>query len=341
MAAHHKKIKSFSIIVVFLLVAVALSSGCKDKKTETQSNAQPVKISICIGGAPGIPVLLAHEQGLFLKEGLETTLKKYRTATEGFEGLLNGECGMAAISETSVVLKSFERDDFRVVANIASSENSPRMLVDRKSGIKKPSDLKGKRIFVLKGSSNHYFLDMFLLKNGLSSKEVRLLGRKDVSDVSEAFKRRTIDAFCATEVVIHKPMKALGDDALVFEEPGLCMVYFQLVAMDGFIKAKPDIVKRALTSLLKNEQAIKKDPGRAIKTAAGALGINEDVMAGIWGNYQWNVNLGQSMLLSFEHEAQWAIKTAITKKTALPNYLDFIHADTLRSLKPEAVTLVK
>ena len=328
-------------MVIVLIVVIASFGGCKSKTTESKRTAQPDKIAICIGGAPGIPVLIAYEQGLFSAEGLEVTLKRYRTGTEGFEDFIKGECGMAAISETSTVFKSFDHRDFSILANIASSDNSGRILANRRSGIKTARDLKGKRIFVVKGSSNHYFLNMYLLKNGMTPKDVYLVDKQDVPDVSEAFKKRVIDAFCGTDVNVNKPAKYLGNDAVVLDSPNLCMAYFHIVARNSIIKTRPDLVNKTLTALLKNEQIIGTDPARAIKIAAGAMGIDENDMAAMWAGYRWEVSLPQSMLLSFEHEAQWAMKTGQTKKTEMPNYLDFVHVDALRALKPEAVTLIK
>ena len=340
MAVLDKKGRAFLGIAIIVL-ALAMPVACTDKTAEKKRAAQPDKLAICIGGAPGIPVLLAYEQGLFAREGLEVTLKRYRTGTEGFEDFFKGECDMAAISETSTVFKSFDHQDFSILANLSSSNNSGRILVNRKSNIKTPLDLKGKRIFVLIGSSNHYFLDMYLLNNGLTLKEVRLVDKKDVSDVSEAFKKRVIDAFCATDVNINKPMKQLGNDAVVFDSPDLCMAYFHLVARNSLIAVRPDIVRKTLTALVKSEELVRKNPKQAIKTAAGAMGMDEQDMTAIWAGYRWEISLPQSMLLSFEHEAKWFMTSGQTQKTEMPNYLDFVHTDALRALKPEAVTLIK
>ena len=302
--------------------------------------ASPDGVTICQGGAPGIPLLLTQEKGLFAAEGVTVTLKTYRTSSEGFEEFFKGECDLATVSETSVVMKSFDRQDFSILAAIATSDNSPRILADRKSGITTPKDLKGKRIFVLKGASNHFFLDMFLAKNGISDRDVTVI-LTPVPDVPAAFADGSIDAFCATEVLIDKPMKALGKEAVVFDDPGLCLVSFQLVAKNSLVATRPDMVKKVLAALLKNEENIKKDRAAAVKTAAAALGIQDQVMGAIWDNYRWQVDLSQAMLISLEQEAQWAINSGLTNKKRIPNYLDFIHRDVLFSLKPEAVTMLK
>jgi ABC-type nitrate/sulfonate/bicarbonate transport system substrate-binding protein len=175
MAVRYMSKQAFLGMAIILIVAVASLAGCKGKTTESKRTARPEKIAICIGGAPGIPVLLAHEQGLFTGEGLDVTLKKYSAAPLGFEGLFAGECDMAAVGETPVVMKSFERQDFSVLATLATSDDATVIIANKERGIQRPEDLRGKRIFVHKGSTNHFFLEMFLLKNGLSAMGVTLI----------------------------------------------------------------------------------------------------------------------------------------------------------------------
>lgn len=342
MTSQHRSKKEFLGMAIILIVAIGPLAGCKDTRTEIKHTAQREKVAICIGGSPGLPALLAHEQGLFSKEVLDVVLKKYPAAPPAFEDLFAGECDMVTVGETPVVMKSFERKDFSVLATLATSDDATQIIANRERGIQRPEDLKGKRIFVLKGSTNHLFIEMFLLKNGLSAKAVTLIF-KDVDDISEAISnsKGRIDAFASTKVLIDKPHKALGDKAVIFSSPGLCMITINLVAMNSFIREKPQVVKSVLTALLKADEFIKKERPQAIKTLSTALNINEHDMAKILDSYSWQVDLEQRLALSLEHEARWAMKNGLTKKTEIPNYLDFIYTDALRSLKPDAVTLIK
>jgi len=50
--------------------------------------------------------------------------------------------------------------------------------------------------------------------------------------------------------------------------------------------------------------------------------------------------LDQSLVLALEDEARWAIKNKLTSKTKVPNYLNHIHLDALKSVAPSAVTII-
>ena len=51
--------------------------------------------------------------------------------------------------------------------------------------------------------------------------------------------------------------------------------------------------------------------------------------------------LDQTILVSLEDEARWAMKERLTDKKEIPNYLDFIFIDALEQAKPEAVTIIR
>jgi len=313
--------------------------GCKGgDRQESIGNAE--KIKICVGGAPGIPAWLAQEKGLFAKRGVDVEIVKTPAGPVGFDKMLSGECEMALTSETAVVLNSFKRQDFRILAALATSEDSPRILADRKSGIRNAGDLKGKRIMVYKGSANHFFLDIYLAKNRLSASDVKIIFAETSDDVSEAFIKKKIDAFCASEVLVNKPLKTLGSDAIILNSPGLCYVFFHISATDRFIKERPGTVKKVLAALTDNEMLVHKDPESAILSASKLLKIETGDMKEIWNNYAWRVTLSQPMILALEHEAHWAIQRRLTEKKTVPNYLNFVHPEILRTLRPDAVTLV-
>jgi len=51
--------------------------------------------------------------------------------------------------------------------------------------------------------------------------------------------------------------------------------------------------------------------------------------------------LDQTMLISLEDIARWAIKEGLTGKNEVPNYLNFIYINTLEAIKPIAVTIIR
>ena len=336
----YRKLQILLSLSLFLFAAVALFDGARGQARAEPAGAAPESISVCIAPGPGIPVVLAQEQSLFSKEGLQVTIKKYGAGSLAFDSMLAGECDMATVGETPLVMKSFERQDFTILATLVSSDDATRILANKERGIQRAEDLKGKTIFVHKNTTNHFFLEMFLMKNGVSPKEVTLIF-KDVEDYAEAFATGRIDAVVGTDALIRKPRQALGDKGIVFSSSGLCLNTFNLVTMQSVIKEKPQVVRKVVKTLLKSAEVLTKDRQQAIRTLAKAMNTNEQDMAATLQVNRWDVGLAQTLLLSLEQEAQWAMDSGLTTKTHIPNYLNFIHRDVLHGLKPEAVTIMR
>lgn len=305
----------------------------------TAESSTPEAVTLCVGGAPGIFPLLAHEQGFFAAAGLKVNLKKYLTTTEGLEHFFRGECDMSSISETAIVMKSLERRDFSILATYATSDNSAFILANKKKGIQKPADLRGKRIFVPQWSSNHFFLHMFLARHGMSEKDINLVV-SGVPDIASAFAEGRIDAYCASEVVIDKPRRAMGKDAVVFDAPGLCLSSYHLAAKKDFIKSRPGLIKKVLAAMLRNETWIRTNRAAAVSAAAASQHIEEQVMEGIWEKHRWKIELSQALLISLEQEARWAINSGYARRKSIPNYLDYVYRQGLLALKPDLVTML-
>jgi NitT/TauT family transport system substrate-binding protein len=51
------------------------------------------------------------------------------------------------------------------------------------------------------------------------------------------------------------------------------------------------------------------------------------------------LTLDQSLILAMEDEARWMISNNLTTEKTVPNFLDYIYAYGLKSVKPAAVTI--
>jgi NitT/TauT family transport system substrate-binding protein len=53
------------------------------------------------------------------------------------------------------------------------------------------------------------------------------------------------------------------------------------------------------------------------------------------------VALDQSLLVDFEEQTRWVLRNRLTTRQDMPNYLDFIYDNALRSVNPAAVSIVR
>jgi hypothetical protein len=118
-------------------------------------------------------VMVALDQGYFADEGLKVSVKNYPSGTRALsDGMFSGKVDLVTASDVPVVLNSFERQDFSIIATIFKVENLNRIAARADRGVATPVDLKGKRIATQRGSAVHFFLHLFLLENGISEQDI-------------------------------------------------------------------------------------------------------------------------------------------------------------------------
>ena len=285
-------------------------------------------------------IMIAEDQGFFSKQGLDATLKYYASGKLALNGMFSGEVELAMPAETPIVFSSFERMDFSIIAAIGSSDNESKIVARKDSGIQKPGNLRGKRIATQEASAVHFFLHSFLIKNGLSEKHIKV-SFKDPDELVPALANGEIDAFSMREPYVSRAKTLLRNNILIFEEPGLYLKTYNLVAFNAFIKDRPQAVKSVLQALIKSEEFAKKYPEHAQRIVSAKTGIKASEIADLWPDLRLEVSLEQSLLTSLENEARWAIRNKLTDRKKIPNYLNFIYLDALEAVKPKGVTIIR
>jgi sulfonate transport system substrate-binding protein len=285
-------------------------------------------------------IMIAGDQGFFSKQGIEVKVKYYASGKLALGGMFSGEVDLATPAGTPIVFSSFERSDFSIVATIGSSDNDPKIIARKDRGIQKPGDLRGKCIATQKASAVHFFLHSFLIKNGLSEKDIKL-SFKHPDELVPALANGEIDAFSMREPYVSRAKALLRENIILFEEPGLHLKTYNLVAFNTFLKDRPQAIKSVLKALIKSEEFVKKYPEHAQRIVSSKTGVKESEIAGLWPNSRFEISLEQSLLISLENVARWAIRNKLTDRTRVPNYLSFIYFDALEAVKPKGVAIIR
>ena len=151
-----KKYRVFLIWTGAVLGVAALGFGGYGWLGQKQVTPRD-EITMAIPGEPlNALLIIARELDLFSRVGLDVTVKdEYSSGTgaRALEGLLAGNVDVAtSVAETALVFKSFERQDFSIIASNGSSDNDAKIVARKDRGVTKLSDLRGKRIGTPKGT---------------------------------------------------------------------------------------------------------------------------------------------------------------------------------------------
>lgn len=120
-----------------------------------------------------IPAYVAAEKGFWQEEGLEVERKMFSAGRLAVDALLSESAEVMSVSETPLVHAILKGNDVYIVLTV--TEHQETKFIGRKDhGIKKPGDLRGKRIATLPGTNSDYFMYEFLQAHGISVSDVKV-----------------------------------------------------------------------------------------------------------------------------------------------------------------------
>lgn len=148
-----------------------------------------------------------------------------------------------------------------------------------------------------------------------------------------------MDAIVTWEPFIYHTRKALGDKSLLLSGQGLFRDDVYFIARKDYLKDHTEALKRFLRAIEKGEAFIRKNGNEALEIVGQKLNMDKEGIKPIWNDFVFKLFLDQSILISLENQARWAIRNKLTDAVRVPNYLDYIYTDVLKAVNPGAVSI--
>ncbi|MEI6207946.1 MAG: ABC transporter substrate-binding protein [Desulfuromonadales bacterium] len=328
-------------ITVLLLWTTLLIAGCNSKQESTPQPANRAalqKVTISYGGPLPSLLAIAADQDFFTREGLDVTIKDCILGKSALEEMLAGKSDYAVHAETPLVVKSFARNDFLIIASLGTTDNLNSIVTRGDRGIKSVVDLKGRRVATAQGTLPHYFLDLLLAKNGLNEKDIVPLFMGP-DKLESALLDGRVDAISTTTNNSRKALIKLGNKGGLIEESGLCLANSIFTTSKKNISANPDQVGKILRALRAAERFLQQNPGKSREIVMTSLNLSQMDYNTVWAKYTDRLALDEVLLLMLEEQAAWVMQKGTVAQQQIPNYLDFIDAGHLQKAAPEAVRL--
>jgi len=301
----------------------------------------PEKVTIAYSTASNaVLVYIAFAKGYFAEEGLEAIPQPHAFGKPALAAVIEGKADIATVGDTPIVFAVMNGAKITTLAAIQTSNRNEAIVARRDRGITQPVDLKGKKIGVPLGTTAHFFLDSFLLAHGVKIEDVTISDMKP-AEMSAALDSGRVDAVSTFNPTLNKLEKGLGQSGIVFFGEALYTETFCVAAMQEYVKKNPEATKKFLRALVKAEQFIKEHDSEAQKLVADFINMDKTALAEIWNILTFRVTLDQALLVDFEDQTRWVLKNKLSRGTQMPNYLEYIHADALHAVKPQAVRIVR
>jgi ABC-type nitrate/sulfonate/bicarbonate transport system substrate-binding protein len=331
-----KRITFISMILVLLAAAIGmvLLKGC----TRKVDSLETVRIGAATQPVAGL-VYVADEKGFFKTHGVNATIKNYEAGVLAANALLADTVDVATATEFVMALKSFDSQNLMAFSQIANT-NATELVARKDLGIRKISDLKGKRIGLPRGSISDFFLGTYLRHNNIPLSSVKLIDLAPLA-AEEALCKGSVDAVVIWEPHVTEIKKRLGDTAVIWPVQGRNDYYFLLIAKEEFLRRSPATAEKMLRALVDAEEFAGKHPEEAERIIESRINYRPGEVRLRLSRGTLKVRLDQALLTLMEAEAHWIIQNNLTPKRKMPNYFNMIYLKALEGVKPEAVGIIR
>jgi NitT/TauT family transport system substrate-binding protein len=339
---HRRRVWVLAAAALGVAVAAALALGYLGTQYKSSAPAAPVeKLSIAMPIGPHAALLhIAAAKGYFAEEGLDVTVVPTIHGKAAIDLVVQGKADLGTAAEVVFALAVARGEALAIAANMFSSTKDMAVIARRDRGISAPRDLVGKKVGLSLGTAGEYFLWAFLIRHKLPPDSVTMVDMPP-GEIPQALAKGTIDAASTWEPNVRNAQLALNDATATFYEPLAYTETFNVIGRSDFLKGNSKAIEKLVRAILKAEQFNRSRPEEALNVVAERLKIDVASMRSTWNNFNFEVDLRQSQLITLEDEARWAMARGYFEKGPIPNYLPHLYLDALLAVRPERVTVVR
>lgn len=283
-------------------------------------------------------IFVAQDTQIFPKYGLNVQIKPYDTGVAVTNAVINGEARIGLSAEYPFLGAVLAGEKVTAIAVVDKTDYFS-LFGRRDAGIGSIASLKGKKIGSSRGTITDFYLGRFLALNGSSLRDVVLVNT--APDQIESFiSDGTVDAVVAWSSFADRVRGFLGNNGIEWKVQAGQAAFAMLVVQDDWLAANREAVVRFLRSLNEAARLAEREPARAKVIVEQRMQYDEATVQAAWKFHRYSLSLDQSLILAMEDEARWMIANDLTAAKQVPNFLDYVSADSLKAVNPGAVQIV-
>ena len=298
--------------------------------------------SVSFGAIPSgsaLLVYIAQDREFFQDEGLNVSVKDYPTGVATTDALLRKEVDIAWTAEFPVLSRAFAREHISIFA--VSSRFSDQFLFGLKDhGIGNVSDLKGRTIGLPLKTIAEFYLARFLELNGMDIQDVSIVSVLPSRSL-EAITQGSVDAVVTWEPYTSRIKEQLAGRIVFWPVQSGQAGFGVMVGRNDWLSRRQEVVKQYLRSLVRAQDYLVHNPGSAKDILRKRVHYDDAFLETFWSENQFGLTLDQALITAMEDEARWMIANRLTRESEVPDFLDYINEKGLKSIKPEAVNIIR
>ncbi|HKB07936.1 MAG TPA: ABC transporter substrate-binding protein [Candidatus Polarisedimenticolia bacterium] len=290
----------------------------------------------------GTELVIAREKGFFKAVGLEVELKYFPSGGDLSAAIVGGSLAMGSSGSTPTTTLRGAPFPIKILAQMSDISGAQQIIV--KSDIRRPEDLYGKRIGMLKGTSSEIMVDSLAKAYGVDLGKIERVSMGPTEMLS-SFVRGDLPAVSLWEPHSTRARKGgngrilvSGTTSYIAGREGPNRIYGDhstLFATEDFIRKNPKTVRAVLEALARAVEYVEKDPEGANAILAKEFGMPTEDMRDIMKVNRYQMVIDQVMVDDLNRIADFLFSLGKLKgKQAVVEWID---TAPLRDVRPEWV----
>ena len=270
------KLKKYLVIGFWLIIFAIIAFDRDD------TDAIPVENQINVGllRVPNDEIL-AKAGGIldenFEKMGYKVNYSVFDSGVDANKALASGDIDFASMGYTNGIIALSRNIDVELVWIHEILGRAEALVVRDSENIKEPSDLEGKTIATIFGSTSHYSLMKYLEANDLEDK-VELLDM-NTQDIVSAWKRGDISAAYTWQPTLDELLEegsvlVSSEDIAEMRAPTANI----LLARKAFASKNPELASTFIDSLTQANKLLDEDYDKAVSLLSKELGLDDETI---------------------------------------------------------------
>lgn len=266
-------------IAVFLIISVVFFLCARS------SRAERVRVAYsAISGAMG-PLWMAHDLGLFSRQGLDVQLLYIGGGSVATQALIGGDVQFVRLGASAVVQASLRGAELKMIANTI---NRLVFSLMSRPEIQSPSDLRGKKIGVTRlGGSTDFALELALKKWGIRrGTDVAVIQAGGMPQLLGAITAGSVDAGVISPPTNLRALKLGLKELVDFGDLPILYPNSPLATTQAYLDKNRDVALRFLRAYSEGIHRVKADRETTLKIFAKYTKVQDpEILAELYRIY--------------------------------------------------------
>ncbi|MCM3790856.1 ABC transporter substrate-binding protein [Domibacillus indicus] len=329
-------------LLVFSLVFSLFLAGCSNNSTTGAEGEETAKIRIGIDTAAGgsLQIRAANAEGYFKDHQIDPSLSNFAYGIDTINALLTEQTDTGLAADYAL-LNSLNRGDLVVLSSLTHStpetiKQSEILAVD---GIDEPSQLKGKKIGVAKGTVFEYHWAKYLEHLEIKEEDIEYVPYSTPDEALVGVKKGDIDAVLASGALLEK-FKAIDGVHKIDDLSSIDIsVSSYLVANKKFAEENQQVIVNLLKAIKEGIAYVKDNPDGTAEIAYKELKVKKEDTLRDLERSNYTLEFKQEDLDHLSDMKQWLLDRNLLKQDY--DLEEKLFLEPLREAYPESVTYEK